>query len=436
MQDLFQKPIKKLYMSYLIPTLIGMLSNSVYCLVDVFFVSKGAGSLGLAALNIAMPIFTIYSAVGLLFGVGGATIMSIAEGNKDHKVRNQAFTLSLVMMVGIGAIFTILGLCFLEPLAYAFGASTELLPYVIEYMQPIIVVTIPFILMYSSSILIRADHNPKLSMLALMCGNISNMILDYVFVMIFDWGIFGASFATAISPCLTITIVSLHFLRKQNTVHFTKQFFDFSVLKRMINNGLGSGIMEISAGAIIMIFNMVILWISDETYLAAFAIITNISYVGKGLLNGFAQAAQPIISSNFGANQTERVKEALHICMKYSFLFTAFVYVIFFFFPKAVVIPFANGNDTLIQIACTGVKIYFISLMLTALNTMLMYYFQSIERGHLATLFAVLKGFVFILLGLAILVPLFHINGVWLAVTFAEGLTFLFAYRMLKRQEY
>lgn len=434
MNELFEKPVNKLYFSYLIPTIVGMLSNSVYNLVDIYFISKGAGSMGLGALNISMPIFTIFSAVGLLFGVGGATIMSIAEGSKDEGLRNKAFTLSLFMMTCIGLLFTIFGWIFIEPLAYAFGSSEELLPYVLDYLKPTVLVSIPFTVMYSSSILIRADHNPKLAMIALMSGNISNMILDYVFVMIFNWGIFGAAFATALSPCITLMIDSFHFILHKNNVKFVRHFYDKDLLKRMFSNGLGSGVMEISAGAIIMIFNIVILTISNELYLAAYALITNIAYVGKGLLNGFAQAAQPIISSNYGAGKMDRVKEGLRVCVKYSFIFTIVVYIIFLMIPSVIVTPFAGNDPKLIEIACRGMRIYFISLMFTAVNTMLMYYFQSIERGKISTIFAVLKGFVFILIGLALLVPMLWIDGVWLSVTFAEVMTFIFAYKIMKKQ--
>ena len=116
-KTLLTAPIPKLYLSYLLPTLIAMLSNSLYCLVDVYFISKGAGSVGLAALNIAMPIFTLYSAIGLLFGVGGATVMAVAEGSHHLKERNQAFTLSVACMLIIGIFISIAGTVFLEPFA-------------------------------------------------------------------------------------------------------------------------------------------------------------------------------------------------------------------------------------------------------------------------------------------------------------------------------
>ncbi|NBK98788.1 MAG: MATE family efflux transporter [Erysipelotrichia bacterium] len=434
--ELLTSNVAKLYRKYLLPTLIGVVSNTLYCLVDVYFIAKGSGNLGLAALNIAMPIFTIYSAIGLTFGVGSATIMSIAEGNKDQTTRNKAFCTGMFFMIGLGFIFTILTNLYLSDFAYLLGSSEPLLPYVMAYLRPICMSAIPFIIMYATSILLRSDHNPKLAMYALMTGNFANIFLDYLFVMVFGWGIFGASFATALFPIITLLMASLHFFKKQHSVHYQKHFLQKALIKRMIKNGIGSGLMEISAGTVIVIFNAVILMISNETYLAAFSIITNIAYVLKGILNGFAQAAQPIISTNYGANKKERTKLAFQQSLQYSTLFSIAIYIVFLIFPRIVALPFANGDEQLISISINGIRLYFTCTIFLSLNIMIMYYYQAIELGNYATILAILKGFIFIVIALLSLVPLFQINGIWLSITMAEVLSLLCAYYLLcKRQK-
>lgn len=427
--------VKKQYIHILIPTLIGMLSNSLYCLVDVYFISIGAGSIGLAALNIAMPIYTLYSAIGLLFGAGGATLISIAHGSKNKELGNKSFTLSMVIMVVFGLFISVFGTVFVREFAFMLGASTELVEPVILYLRPITITAIPFIIMYATSIILRCDHNPKLAMMAMMVGNLSNIVLDYVFVVIFEMGIEGASIATAISPVLTILVASLHFLKKQNTIHFVKNFYDKSVLKRMVSAGMGSGIMELSAGAVIIIFNAVILGIADAQALAAYAIITNIAYVMKGLLVGFAQSAQPMIASSYGAGNLLKAKAALHISVLYSVIFSSIVYIVFLCIPDMIASIFSSNDAQLIQIASRGIRIYFISLMFMAVNTVIMYYFQSIEAGRYSTILAILKGLVFVLAGIVVLVPFFHLDGIWSIVPMAEALTMYFGYRFYKKQE-
>ena len=408
--------VHRLYLHYLFPTLIAMASNSLYCLADVFFISKGAGSTGLAALNIAMPLFTLYSAIGLTFGVGGATIMSIAEGTGHMQERNQAFTCSVLGMSVIGLFIAVFGTIFAQPFAYMLGSSAMF-----------------FVINYAGSILLRNDHAPKLAMQATLCGNITNIILDYLLVMVFGMGLFGASIATALSAVLSLLFMLPHFFFKQNTVHFCKDIFSIEVWKRMLMNGAGSGVLEISAGSVVLIFNYVIVQEADQLFLAAYAIVTNIAYVTKGLLNGFAQAAQPIISTNYGARQKKRTQQAFHISLIASSLFALLLYILFLLFPNTVAAIFSDGDMQLIASAGDGIRFYFTSLFFTAIITMILYYLQAIECSRAATILALLKGFVFVIISLFIMVHLFGMNGIWFTITLAEGLAVLSGFWLLKK---
>lgn len=431
--ELTTKSVNKVYLKYLIPTLLGMLSNSIYCIVDIYFVSAGSGSQGLAAMNICMPVFTILSCVGLLFGVGGATIMSISQGSGDMNTRNKAFSVSVFMMLIVGLLFSVFGVLFRKEFAYLLGSDDQLLPLVLEYLTPVMCSALPFVLMYSLSVLLRADNNPKLAMAALMVGNISNIILDYVFVSVFHMGIFGASVATSIAPVLSLIAASFHFILRKNTVHFKLRSFDPKVIGRILSVGIGSGIMELSAGAIIFMFNSAILNLGGEVYLAAYAVITNIAYVFKGLLNGFAQAAQPLISTNFGSGIIKRCSKSLRVCLIYSSVFCIVCYGIITVVPGFIVSFFSNGDTNMEAIASKGMIMYFSSLLFTGINTMLMYFFQSIEQGRKSLLLAVCKGFLFVTLGLWILTSFMGVEGVWYAVLFGEVLTFVIALPMVLR---
>lgn len=431
--ELTTKSVNKVYLKYLIPTLLGMLSNSIYCIVDIYFVSAGSGSQGLAAMNICMPVFTILSCVGLLFGVGGATIMSISQGSGDMNTRNKAFSVSVFMMLIVGLMFSVFGVLFRKEFAYLLGSDDQLLPLVLEYLTPVMCSALPFVLMYSLSVLLRADNNPKLAMAALMVGNISNIILDYVFVSVFHMGIFGASVATSIAPVLSLIAASFHFILRKNTVHFKLRSFDPKVIGRILSVGIGSGIMELSAGAIIFMFNSAILNLGGEVYLAAYAVITNIAYVFKGLLNGFAQAAQPLISTNFGSGIIKRCSKSLRVCLIYSSIFCIVCYGIITVVPGFIVSFFSNGDTNMEAIASKGMIMYFSSLLFTGINTMLMYFFQSIEQGRKSLFLAVCKGFLFVTLGLWILTSLMGVEGVWYAVLFGEVLTFVIALPMVLR---
>lgn len=427
------QPITKIYIRYLVPTLIAMLSSSMYCLADVFFISIGTGSTGLAALNISIPLFSLFAAIGLCFGVGGATIMSIAQGNKQDHLRNQAFSISIFCMLVIGLFCSVLGVLFVDQIAYTFGSSNELLPYVRQYMLPILAGSIIFIPMNASSILIRGDHAPSTAMKATLFGNLANIVLDYFFVVVWGMGLYGAAIATVIGSALVLVGMIPHFVRKRNTVYFIKDILHVDIMKRIIKNGFGSCVMEIGAACIVVVFNIVILYLADESFLAAFAIITNLAYVCRGLCYGFAQAAQPILSVNHGAGQHERVCKIRNLALYCSCGFALGTYLLFLLFPRFFVSVFANGDAQLISTSIRGIRLYFVGLVFTSSVTVIMYYFQSIELGNLSTFIALGKGFLFILLGFLVLLPTLQLDGIWLTTPFAEGSALLLSIYLLRK---
>lgn len=431
--DLQKTPIPRLYLSFLLPTVIASVSNSLYCLADIYFISIGSGMMGLAAVNIVMPMYTIYSAVGLLFGVGASTIISIERGAGHDKGADAAFTLGMIGMLVCGCILTILSLLFLKPLAYALGASEELLPYVIEYLRPIVIGTMAFIFMYACGILLRSDNAPKLAMGSMLIGNICNIFLDYICVIVFGWGLGGAAIATAFAPMITLFIASFHFSLHQNQLHFCKIHRARSLWKRMLINGAGSGILELTSGLIIFLLNAMILMVSDAAFLAAYAIVANIAYVLKGLFAAFGQAAQPIMSYNIGAGQIKRTKQILSLALRMTITVSLILYGTFVLFDEELAAVFANGDLFVCALGAHGIVLYFLSMPFTGFNTILMYYFQSVEQGRLSTVLALAKGVIFVVLGMILLYILFKENGIWLIIPFAEACACLLGICLYRR---
>ena len=236
--------IKKTYVSYLIPTIVGMLTNSVYCIVDVMFVGLCIGAQGLAAFNIAMPVYTIYSSLGLMLGVGGAVTISVLIGKGKKEQVDKVFTLTVLCSALIGIVMSAYGLLFPDAFARMLGASPQLMQGVKDYLQPLHCVALIYILNCTMQVIIRADYNPKLVMVAAVCGNATNILFDWLFVSVFQWGLFGAAAATALGPCVAMSIWIFHYLLKKNTFKFTKHFWDFSLLQRIFKNGVGTFILR------------------------------------------------------------------------------------------------------------------------------------------------------------------------------------------------
>ncbi|MEG0693080.1 MAG: MATE family efflux transporter [Oscillospiraceae bacterium] len=427
--------IGKTYISYLIPTIIGMLTNSVYCIVDVMFVGIYVGSEGLAALNIAMPIFTFYSSIGLMLGIGGATTISVLIGQGDKQNVDKVFSFTIFLSAAIGLLVTILGIIFLEPFAIMMGATPELLQGVKYYTFPLQCTALFYILNCTMQVIIRADYNPKLVMTAAVVANGLNIFFDWLFVGVYGWGLTGAAAATAIGPVVAIVILSFHYTLKKNTMHFKLHCLDKNLIKRVFQNGIGTFILEFSSGAVIFMFNFVLLRVSGQAAVAVYAIISNIAYVGKGIFNGISQAAQPLISVNYGAANYNRVKKSMLITAVTGFLFAGLTSLAIFLFPAQIVGIFIGDDIALLPIGVNAAKIYFISFVFTGINTVLMYYFQSVENMKVASLIAILRGFILIAVGLLIFPIFFGEAGVWITITFAEVVTLLIALPIKKKQD-
>ena len=436
---LLQQRVSRMYLRFLIPTVIGMVTQSVYCLADVYFISAGTGADGLAALNIAMPIFTIMSAIGLWIGVGCATTMSVSEGAGHIEDKHKVFTMAMILAAGAGIVLTLGEFLFIEPFSRMLGASDALLPDVLTYLRPIILLSTFNIIGWVLQIVIRADNAPGLVMGATVVSSLLNIVLDYLFVIVWKWGLFGASFATAFSSCVACAWLCSYYFHHERNIRFVKNWWSPKLFQRMIVNGAASAMLETSAGIVIILFNYTILNIAAPIYLAAYSIITNIAYVGKGILNGFAQAIQPIISTNHGAKLFHRVHHSLGIACLYTIGIAALVYGFILMFPTQIAGIFAKGDQALVGLAKHGILLYFSSFVLTAANTIFMYYLQSIEKGRLSMLFTVIRGFLLIIVGLLVLPKWLGIDGVWLCVTFAEGITFMislpFIYKRIKQDK-
>lgn len=424
-RDLLEGKVSRVYFRYLIPTILGMLSQSLYCLVDVMVIGVGVGSDGLTALNLVMPIYTIFTAVGLLLGIGGATTMSIYLGQGNTQRVPSVFTLSILCNLLLGIGITLSSTFFAAPFARLLGSSEELLPLVLEYLVPVSAASWAFILSSSLQIFVRNDHNPRLAMAAVVAGNVLNIILDFWFVFGLGWGVFGASLATAISPIVTTLLLCLHFFTSNNTLRLTRRFLNAGELIRILKNGSSAGLLELTSGFVIYLFNAVLLRVGGTLSVAVYAIISNIAYVCKGIYNGIAQAMQPLVSVNCGAGNLARMQNARRLSQLAAAVFSIAATALCLFFPEPIIAFFAGDDRQLIAQSIPALQLYFASLLFTGANTMYLYYFQSSEKSGYATAICTARGIVLLVLGLMLLTPLLGVNGVWLTVLFAEGGTLL-----------
>lgn len=422
--DLLKSNLKPIFFKYLIASIGGMLGTALYVLADTLFVANGIGSEGLTALNISIPMMNIFNGLGLLFGIGGATAISISKGQKRENQINQIFTLSVGMSVIAGILFTLLGAFFLEDISKFMGASGKILIMSKDYLGVIMAFSIAFLLNSTMTVFIRNDGAPGLAMWGMLAGTISNIVLDYIFIFIFNWGMWGAAFATALAPMISLSILSTHFIRKKNTITMEWSIPKKHVIKRIFGNGMSSFITELSAGVVIFAFNIAILGLIGNIGVAAYGIIANLSLICIAIFTGIGQALQPISSINYGAGKKERVSETLKLALITGAIFGVMFFAIGMMFPRALTAIFNKANDPeLARITINGIYIYFICFIFMGINTVMVSYLQSIEKSKLATIVSLARGLGLVIVGLTVLTKMFGMNGVWLTMPFAEIVT-------------
>lgn len=421
--NLLESDVKKLFFHYLIPSIGGMIGLSLYIFFDTMFVGQGVGSEGLAALSIAIPMYNVYNAIGLLLGVGGATVLSIYIGEGNNRKANEAFTLSVLFNIILGIILTIIQVIYIDEICYFLGASEELFPLVKEYLYIMAMFTWAFMLSGTMVAMVRNDKNPKLAMWAMLTGSISNIFLDWLFIIVFNMGMTGAIVATVISPLITLSIISLHFIKKLNTIKFVKVGFSFSFMMRIIKNGLASFILEFSSAIVIFAFNGTMFKLIGPLGLSAYSIVANINLICAAVFTGIGQAVQPIISVNYGAKNTKRINGSLKLTLITSAIFGVIFYIIGMVMPRAIVQIFNKDNMELMNITVRGIKIYFTAFLVMGLNITMVSYYQSIEKSKISIIASLSRGVIFILAGLLILPKFLSVDGAWITVTFAEAIT-------------
>lgn len=426
MKDLKKDNIKKLFFSYLMPSIGACVATSIYVLADTIMIGQYEGDLGLVALNIILPIFSMLMGVGLLFGVGGGVLYSYCQGRGETEKARSYFTIGFIFMEVISFILMAAVLVFFKPFMRLLGASELVMPLVEQYGY-VIAWGLP---LFSTAMFLQAflrnDKNPKLAMIATITSGVINIVFDYLLVFTFNMGMIGAAIATVISYAINIMIVCLHFLGKNNGLKFTKKMV-FKQSGEIAANGLPSFVIEIAGGIMIFILNRQIITYIGEYGVVVYGVISNVAIVALSLFNGVAQGSQPLIAVNFGANQPERVKSVLKLGLITTTIVGILLFILGEINPNFIVRLFSSNPDqNVLTLAPKAVRVYFSVFLLMNYNIFFSTFFQSCLRPKLAFVASILRGLVLGTL-FAFILPLIFPFGIWLAIPLAEALTLIFS---------
>ncbi len=422
-----QNDIKKEFAKYVALNIVGMLGLSCYILADTFFIAQGIGAQGLAALNIAIPVYSFIHGTGLMIGIGGATRFSISNSKG-------IFTQSLYYAGLMASIFVVLGLFFSRQIAALLGADAQIIQDTTIYIKTILCFSPLFLLNNVIICYVRNDRAPKLSMIAMLVGSFSNIILDYILIFPFDMGMFGAAFATGLAPFISLLILSIHFIRRRNAFGIINSPPSLKKLADISSLGVSALITEVSSGIVIIVFNLVILGIAGNIGVAAYGVIANIALVIIAIFTGISQGTQPVVSRCCAMGDMDDTKKVLRYGVITSVGIAVVIYLLSVCYPEQIISAFnKNADQNLTDIAINGLYIYFTAFVFCGINILLATYFSAIGKPKNGFIISLLRGFVLIIPTALVLSELMGINGVWLAVPLTELIVMIISIFIARR---
>lgn len=428
--DLGSLNVFKLFRKIFIPTLLGMLSMSVVTAIDGIFVGHGVGSNGIAAINICVPIIMLYTGVGLMIGGGCSVVSSVQLSRGKEKVAQLNVTQALAFATSIAIIPSVLIMMFPQQTARLLGSSTYLLPMVEDYLLWS-VPSLTFQIWTSISLfIIRLDGAPKLAMSCSLVAAVLNVILDWVFIFPLNWGLKGAAFATSISivaGSLIAVIYLLFYARRLKLRKIKLTAKSMMLFARNISYqcriGFSALLTEGTLAILMFMGNIVFMKYLGDDGVGAFGIACYYTPFVFMVGNAIAQSAQPIISYNKGLGHIKRVVDTERIALLTSVVCGLIITLTFMFCPEALVKLFIRTDSPAAHIAIEGFPLFSVAFVFFIVNLCVIGYFQSVERAKVAIVYAVFRGFVF-LIPVFIYVPqLWGVSGIWLALAVSEMLT-------------
>ena len=432
--DLLSGNVKALYFKYLSAAFGSALISSIYSVVDMAMVGQYQGPEGTAALAVVAPVWNIIYSLGLLMGIGGSVIFSTRRGgaNSDGS-ENEYFTAAVVGAVLLAALSWLGIMRFERPVLMFFGADEALLAPALEYVRPIKYVFPLFLFNQMLAAFLRNDNSPGLATLGVLSGGIFNIFGDYFFVFTCDMGIFGAGLATAIGAGISFAVMLTHFFSRRNTLRLVRVGALGAKLREITVTGFSTFFIDVAMGILTVLFNRQIMRCLGADALAVYGPVIQVSTFVQCCAYSVGQAAQPIISVNYGARYGVRIRLTLRLALWTTAFLGLFWMALSMLCPNLYIRIFMSPTPEILRIAPAIIRTYALSFPLLPLNIFSTYYFQAIMRPRIAFTVSVARGLVIsgaLILALPVLAGA---DAIWLSMPITELAVALYAVAAMRR---
>ena len=411
------------FFEYAVPSVISMWLYSLYSMTDGFFVARGVGPTALASVNIAIPFINFIFSVSIFCAAGASTVISIYLGKGAVKSARGAFMTNFVFLLGLSAVITFFALSGTSSLAAMLGATEHMAEGVTAYLRIIAAFSGFFIMTYFFEMMVRVDGHPRLATVSVVLAGITNVFLDYLFVIKFHYGLKGAAYATGIAQMIPALALAVYFKLRGRNLGFSKFRFDFSFVRRGLGLGLGDSITEFSVGIAIFFFNHRILRLTGEDGVVSYTVIAYVATLVVMTMCGISQGMIPLSSYSHGRNDPESVGKILKLALvTASFCGVAWFAISQVFAPGVVSIFINSASDgELHSSTVRAFRLYSASFVIVGVNVVLATFFSTVERPRYGIALSLCRGVFVMVAALYIMSALFGVKGIWLSPAVSEA---------------
>ncbi len=429
---------KKL-IKFTIPTIIMMIFTSIYGVVDGIFVSNCVGSDAFAAVNLIMPAIMILGTLGFMMGTGGSALVSKTIGEGDKEKANRYFSMLVYLLVIVGLTLTIIGIFLIGPMANLLGADEKMLADCVTYGRTLLIFLVPFCLQNAFQSFLIVAEKPTFGLIISIISGVTNMILDFLLIYVLKMGVFGAALATGISQVVGVIIPIIYFATKKNHIlQFTKTKFEIKPILQACANGSSEMLTNLSMSLVNMLFNAQLMKYAGSNGVVAYGIIMYVGFIFSGTYLGYSIGTAPIIGYHYGAGNSDELKSLLNKSIKLiaitAFVMTGLAEIL----SKLLASIFVSYDAGLLEMTTNAIRIFATSYLISGFNIFSSSFFTALNNGAVSAAISFLRTLVFQVIMIFALPVIFGLNGIWLAVTFAEILALIVSsvFLIINRKKY
>ena len=423
----------KRLLRFVLPSIGMMIFTSIYGMVDGFFVSNYVGKTEFAAVNLIMPFPMMLGAFGFMIGTGGTALVSMTMGQGKKQEANEIFSMLIKVLIIVGIALSILGIVFIKEIAIFLGATEDMLEHCVTYGAILMATMTPFMLTNTFQAFLVTAEKPDLGLKITIAAGVTNIILDFLFIGVFRWGLVGAASATGISHLVGGILPLIYFARENNSqLRLVRAKINFRHLGKTCFNGSSELMTNVSLSLVNMLYNLQLMKYAGENGVAAYGVIMYVNFIFVGVFIGYAFGSAPIIGYNYGAGNKEELQNVYKKSLLFNLVSGIGMCIIAILTSGILAGIFVGYDAELFEMTKRGFAIYSISFVVMGLNIYASSFFTALGNGLISAILSFLRTLLFQLVCVLVLPLIFDLDGIWLAIVAAEGITLILSFTMLK----